>query len=537
MTFVRRLRAMVAAPALAALALTATALPSPALAEMVLHRGNQAEPSSLDPHRGTDVQSSRIGYDLFEGLMAFGPDGDIVPGVAESWAISEDGKVYTFTLRQDAKWSDGTPVTAADFVFSWRRLVDPATRSDYAYFLWPIKNAEAISGGKMAPETMGVEAVDDRTLKVTLEEPTGYFLSSLVHRTTYPVSKASFEKLGDEALKPGMIVSNGAYMMVEHVPQSHVTVVKNPHFREADQVAIDKVVFHHTDSPETELRRFRAGELHTVQMAPVTQIDWLKENMPETMQFYPVFSTNYLIFNMSKEPWASNPKLRQALSLAIDRQAIVEKITKSGETPAYTFVAPGLKTYDLPFPAAKDMTQAQRDDLARKLVAEAGYGPGGKPLPVEILHATSESTRKIVVAVASMWQSKLGAKVTLNNQEWKVVLQKAGELDYAGLTTLGWIGDFPDPYTFLKIFRSDVGKMNRSGYKNPAYDALLDEGNLITDPEARAAKIAEAEALLLAEQPVIPLYHATYRNLVSTKVKGWFENALGVQPTRYLRVE
>ncbi|WP_114392266.1 peptide ABC transporter substrate-binding protein [Oleisolibacter albus] len=532
MHFARRL-----APALAAVAVAATLTAAPAMAAMILNRGNQAEPTSLDPHKGTDTQSSRIAYDLFEGLMTFGPDGKIIPGVAERWEISADGLVYTFFLRADSVWSDGTPVTAEDFVFAWRRLVDPKTTSDYAYFLWPVKNAEAISNGKAPLEALGAEAAGPKTLKVTLERPTGYFLTSLIHRTTYPVSKANAEKFGADFIKPGNLVSNGAYVLTEAVPQSHVTVVKNPKFREAASVRIDTVNFFHTDSPETELRRFRAGELDLVQMAPVTQVDWLRQNMPEAMRFYPVLGNRYLAFNMTKEPFKSNPKLRQALALAVDRQILVDKVTKSGELPEMTFVPSGIPGYASPDLDMLKMTQAERDALARTLVAEAGYGPGGKPLAIDILHSTSESVRKTMVAVASMWQSKLGAKVTLNNQEWKVVLQKAGEKDYAGVVELGWIGDYPDPYTFLKLFHGGVGKMNRSGYANPAYDALLDKANLTVDPAARMALLAEAETLLLTDAPMLVQYHTTYRNLVSPKVKGWVESPMGVQPSRYLTVE
>ncbi len=534
MRFVRRF-APAAIAAFATLSLV-TIGSVPAVAEMVLNRGNQAEPTSLDPHKGTDVQSARIGYDLFEGLLTFGPDGKTAPGVAEKWEISADGLTYTFTLRADAKWSDGTAVTADDFVFSWRRLVDPKTASDYAYFLWPVKNGEAISNGKAAPDTLGAVAVNPRTFKVTLERPTGYFLSSLVHRMTYPVSKANVEKFGPDFVKAGNLVSNGAYRLVEYMPQAYVKAVRNPFFREAKSVKVDTVVFHHSDSPETELRRFRAGELDIVQMAPVTQIDWLRKNMPETMKFYPVLGTQYLAINMTKEPLASNPKLRQALSLAVDRQIIVEKITKSGEVPAYTLTAPGVPGYTLPEANMAKATQAERDAMAKKLLAEAGYGPGAKPLTVEILHNTNESTRKIAVGVASMWQSKLGAKVSLNNQEWKIVLQNAGEKSYANMVVLGWIADFPDPYTFLKLFLGDVGKMNRSGYANPTYDEKLSAANLTTDPAKRLALVAEAEGMMLADAPLIPIYHTAYRNLVHPRVKGWFESPMGVQPTRYIEV-
>lgn len=535
MRIARRLApAALAAFATLSLALTGTALP--ARAEMVLNRGNQAEPTSMDPQKGTDMQSARIGYDLFEGLLTFGPDGKPVPGAAEKWEISADGLTYTFTLRADGKWSDGTPVTADDFVFAWRRLVDPKTASDYAYFLWPVKNGEAISNGKAAPDTLGAVAVNPRTLKVTLERPTGYFLGSLLHRMTYPISKANVEKHGADFVKPGNMVSNGAYKLTEYMPQSYVKAVKNPHFREAATVKVDTVVFHHTDSPETELRRFRAGELDIVQMAPVTQIDWLRQNMPETMKFYPVLGTQYLAVNMTREPLKSNPKLRQALSLAVDRQIIVEKITKSGEIPAYTLTASGVPGYTLPDANMAKATQAERDAMAKKLVAEAGYGPGGKPLEVEILHNTNESTRKIAVGIASMWQSKLGAKVNLNNQEWKIVLQNAGEKSYSGTVVLGWIADYADPYTFLKLFLSDVGKMNRAAYASKAYDDGLAAANLSTDPARRMAMLADAEAAMLADAPIIPLYHTAYRNLVHPRVKGWFESPMGVQPTRYLEV-
>jgi len=524
------------ATAFVALTLATGFSASAAWAQMVLNRGNQAEPTSLDPQKGTDVQSARIGYDLFEGLLTFGPDGKAIPGAAEKWTISADGLTYTFTLRADGKWSDGTPVTAADFVFAWQRLVDPKTASDYAYFLWPVKNGEAISNGKLPVSALGVQAVDARTFKVTLERPTGYFLGSLLHRMTYPISRANVEKFGADFVKAGNLVSNGAYKLDAYMPQSFVKAVKNPHFREAASVKIDTVVFHHSDSPETELRRLRAGELDIVQMAPVTQIDWLRQNMPETIMFYPVLGTQYLAVNMTKEPFKSNPKLREALYLAIDRQIIVEKITKAGDVPAWTLTSPGIEGYTLPLPALAKATQAERDAQARRLIEEAGYGKGGKPLEVEILHNTNESTRKIMVAVASMWQSKLGAKVNLNNQEWKIVLQNAGEKSYAGTAVLGWLADFPDPYTFLKLLRADVGKMNRSGYDSVAYDQKLDAANANTDPAQRMKLLAEAEGAMLADTPIIPIYHQAYRNLVSPRVKGWGPTPMGVQPSRYLEV-
>lgn len=513
-----------------------TAGPVPALAEMVLNRGNQAEPSSLDPLKGTDVQSARICYDLFEGLLTIGPDGKPVPGVAQTWEVSADGLTYLFTLRPDAKWSDGTDVTADDFVFSWRRLVDPKTVSDYAYFLWPVKNGEAISNGKLQPEALGVVAVNPHLLKVTLEQPSGYFLSSLLHRVTYAVSRANVEKFGADFVKPGNLVSNGAYKLADYVPQAYVKVVKNPFFHDARNVKVDTVFFHHSDSPETELRRFRAGELDVMQMAPITQVDWLRQNLPETMRFYPVLGTRYLVVNMTKEPLASDVRLRQALSLAVDRDVLVNKITKSGDIPAYSLTAPGIPGYPPPDANMAGATQAERDAMARKLMAQAGYGPGAKPLNVEILYNTDESMRKIVVAIAAMWQAKLGVKVTLNNQEWKVLLQNAGEKSYSGTALLGWVADYPDPHTFLKLFLSDIGRMNRAGYASKVFDEQLAKANGIVDPDQRLARMSQVEALMLADTPVIPLFHSAYRNLVQTNVKGWLGNPIGIQPSRYIEV-
>ncbi|MFC7333679.1 peptide ABC transporter substrate-binding protein [Rhodocista pekingensis] len=525
----------------AGLALTlvlAGALGQPAAAEVVLNRGNGPEPSSMDPQLGTTVTEGRIMYDLFEGLFTIGINGEPVPAVADSWEISPDGLVYTFRLRRDAKWSDGTPVTAEDFAFSWRRLLDPALASQYAYFLWPVKNAEAINKGEMPGEALGVEAVDPYTFRVTLERPTGYFLASLMHRITHPVQKANVERDGKSFMQPGKLVSNGAYQLVDYKPQSYVKVVKNPHYHDADQVKIDTVYFHHSDSQDTELRRFRAGELDAVMQIPYTQVDWVRQNMPEVETFYPVFSIWYLGFNMTKEPWASNAKLREALYLAIDREALVERITRAGEQASYSFVPAGTSGYRPPLPEAAALTQAQRDERARRLLKEAGYGPGGKPLPeLEILHATSESSRRVMVAVAGMWKQKLNVDTRLNNQEFKVQLQTAADKNYVGLTHLGWIGDYPDAYTFLKLMRSDIGRMNRTGYASADFDRLLDEANLILDPERRAARMAEAEAVLLADLPVIPLFTGSYRTVVSPKVQGWTPNPMGFQLTRYLSIK
>ncbi len=526
-----RARTVAIAGLVAALSLAA----SPALAQSVLHRGNGPAPASLDPALGSAVTESRITYDLYEGLFTFGPKGELAPAVAKSWEISPDGVVYTFKLREDANWSDGTPVTAEDFVFSWRRMVDPKTASDYAYFLWPVKNAEAIGKGEMPTDALGTEAVDAKTLRVTLERPTGYFLNSLQHRATFPISKANYEAHGRAFVEAGKMVSNGAYLLAEHQPQTFVRLKRNPHYWDRANVRIDEVLHHASDSQDTELRRFRAGELHLVHQIPNAQVEWARKNIPESVRFHTVNATWYLGFNLTREPWASDAKVREALTLAIDRDVLADKVAMAGEKANYTLTPPGFAGYRNPQPAMATMTQAERDARAKKLLEEAGYGPGN-PLRFEVLHPTSEASRRLVVAIAGMWKQKLGVDVTLNNQEFRVQLQTAGDRTYPGLVWLGWLADFSDAYTFLKLFQSDIGRMNRTGYANPAYDKALADANMMTDPEARLAKLAEAEAMLLADLPFVPLLTGSYRTVVNPKVKGFNENPSGFNLTRYMEL-
>lgn len=518
------------------LLLLAALLVAPARAEMVLHRGNGAEPETLDPHKSTGEGESWIAMDLFEGLVTADAQGRIIPGAALSWTISDDRLTYTFKLRPNGKWSDGTKVTASDFVFSWRRLVLPATRSRYAFFLWPVKSAEAVSKGDMPPTAMGVEAVDDLTLRVTLEAPTSYFLSSVQHHSTYALSQANVKRFGDDFIKPGNLVSNGAFMLDQAVPQGHVKLVRNPHFHAASTVALDAVYFYPTENRESELKRFRAGELDVTYDLPDGQIAWVRQNMPADLRLAPFFSTYWFCFNLRNEPWKSNPDLRAALSLAIDRQLIVDKITQAGEIPAYTVTPPGTENYVAPLPEWARWTQAQRDAKAKELLAKAGYGPGGKPLEVEILFNTSENHRKIAIALDSMWRQKLGIRVKMTNQEWKVVLQSRAEGKFQDLVRAGWIGDYNDAYSFLSLFLSDVKGQNHSAYANPDYDRLVRAAASEVDPAARRQLLQRAEALMLADHPVIPIYTYVTTHMVSARVSGWQDNIRNLHLSRYLSV-
>ncbi len=502
----------------------------------VLHRGNGSEPQTLDPHKSSGVPESWIQFDIFEGLIM--PDGanGRVPGAAERWEANADQSVYTFHLRRNGKWSDGTPVTAHDFVFAWKRICDPKTASNYAFNLWVVKGAQAASLGQAPVDEMGVRAVDDHTFEVTLRGPTPYFTKMVHHHAFYPISKANYDKFGDDFIRAGNLVCNGAYMLSESIPQGHVKVVKNPHFHAADSVKIDTVFFYPTENIETELRRFRSGELHTTYEVPVTQTRWIKENMAEEYREDPYLGIYFYSANMTKEPWKSSKDLRLALNLAIDRQAIVEKITAQGETPSFSFVPTGTENYTPQAPEYATWTQAQRDEKARELVKAAGYGPGGKPLALEILYNTNENHRKIAIAIASMWQQKLGVKVTLNNQEWKVFLSTRDEKSYKDVVRQGWIADYNDAVTFLDLLRSDVVQQNPSGYANPAYDALMDEANKTADAEKRRELLQKAEALALEDVAVFPIYVYANQNMVSKKVTGWNEDILGNHPSRFMDI-
>jgi oligopeptide transport system substrate-binding protein len=531
----RLMAALGAAGLLVAAATIATAIP--AAAEMVLHRGNGTEPESLDPHKATGVPEAFIINDILEGLATLSAKGEPVPGVAESWEISDDGTTYTFHLRADAKWSNGDPVTAEDFVYSFRRAVDPATAAEYAPVLGVITNAEAITAGEEKDVSkLGVEAVDPRTLKITLKSSTPYFLGLLTHQISFPVHKATVEKHGDQWTRPGNSVGNGAYTITEWTPQSRVILEKNPNFHDAANVKIDKVVYYPTEDTGEELKRFRAGELDVTYDAPSDQIDWIEQNLPNQFHNTAYLGTYYYVVNVTREPLGKSLQLRRALAMAIDRDILTEKITQAGEFPAYAWVPPGIPGYELQSVDFKAMTQPERDAAAKKLFDEAGYGPNN-PLKIELLYNTSENHKKIAIAVAGMWKQKLGAvDVSLVNQEWKVYLDTRDKKNFE-VARAAWIGDYPDAVNFLDLFLSAAGERNDAGYNNPKYDELLATAAKTSDSKERAKVLEEAERMFLADMPLIPIYHYTTQHLINDRVAGWEDNILDMHLTRYLSIK
>lgn len=508
---------------------------SPALhAETVLKRGNGAEPETLDIHKSSGVTEANIQRDMFEGLLVEDASGKLQPGMAEKWEISSDGKVYTFHLR-DALWSDGTPVTADDFVFAYRRALDPATASDYAFILWPIENAESYSKGTSKdPAQVGVKAISPKTLEIRLRAPTPYFLGLLTHPMTFPLPQKAVQTAGNAWIKPENIRCNGAYCLSEWQPQAHVKLTKNPHYRRAKDIAIDTVYYIPTEDQNSELKRFRAGELDITNDVPADQIKTVQQDFPKEFRNTPYIGTYYYAFNLQQPPFKDNPKLTRALALAIDRDILTDKITQGGEIPAWGWL-PAVDNYTQQSMEEKALDKAAREQRAKELYAESGYGPD-KPLEVEILYNTSDNNKKLAVAIAAMWKQVLGVKTTLRNEEWKVYLNSRRQKQFQ-VVRASWIGDYNDAHTFLSLFKSDVGEMNTSGYANPEYDRLLKEAESQADPQKRREAMEQAERVLLADTPIIPIYFNTSQHLVSSKVTGWEDNIMDVHHTQYLGLQ
>ncbi|MCB9946314.1 MAG: peptide ABC transporter substrate-binding protein [Rhodospirillaceae bacterium] len=525
-----RFRSLIAATALSA---AAALIPlTDALAQVTYHRGNTGEPETLDQHRTSTIYESNILRDLYEGLVIYDPAANVIPGVAETWDISDDGTVYTFHLRENARWSNGDPVTAEDFVYSLRRILNPATGAKYANILYPILNAEAVFNGEMEGTDLGVEAIDERTLQITLGTATPYFLELLTHQTGLPVHPASVEEFGDDFVRPGNMVSNGAYMLVEQVPQAHILLEKNPHFHSADTVAIDRVYFYPTEDRSAALRRFQAGELHSNNDVPQEQVAWLRENLPDEFRAAPYLGNYYYAIRADKEPW-SDVRVRRALSLALDREYIVEEITGAGEIAAYSFVPPGIGNYGEPaYADYRDTPMLDREDEAIRLMTEAGYGPDN-PITMELRYNTSENHRRIAVAIADMW-APLGIEVTLFNTDVATHyahLRDGGDFDVA---RAGWIGDYNDPQNFLFLVECDNTGFNYAHFCNEEYDRLMDEAAQTIDLDARAELLYQAEQIFMEELPYLPIYYYVSLNLVSTKVQGWEDNIQNVHATRFL---
>jgi oligopeptide transport system substrate-binding protein len=514
--------------------LLALGLGDAALAAGELRIANAGEPDTLDPHHASGTWENRIIGDMFMGLTTEAADGSVIPGAAESWEVSDDGTVYTFTLREHT-WSDGTPVTADDFVFAMQRILDPAEAAEYASLLYTIKNARPLNEGAIeGMDQLGVRAPDPKTLEITLESPTPYFIEQLTHYTAFPLPKHKIEELGDDWIKPENIVGNGAYKVIEWLPNTHVKAEKNAAFYDADNVAIDVVYFYPSEERNAATKRFRAGEIDIQYDFASEQIDWLKENLPEATHIAPYLGIYYYVINTREAPF-DLPAVRQALALAIDREAITGKVLRTGELPAYSFVPPGTGNYGEPaYVSWKDTPYEERLAQAKELLAAAGFGPDN-PLPIQLRYNTSETHKKVAIAVAAMWKA-LGVETELFNSEVKVHYNDVQEGNFQ-VARAGWIADYNDPQNFLYLMDSSTGVLNYAGYANPEFDRLMAEASATANLEARADLLRQAEAVAMGDMPNIPLHYYVSKNLVAPHVEGWVDNTKDIHRTRWLSVE
>jgi oligopeptide transport system substrate-binding protein len=508
--------------------------PDPAVlaTEQVVFRGNGEEPRTLDPHQAEGLPTAHILRDLFEGLTTITADGDIIPGAAIRWNISRNARTYTFYMRRDKVWSNGEPLTAEDFVYSLRRAASPETASPSASMLLPIKNAREVLAGKLPVEELGVSLLDEHSLQITLTGPTPYFLGLLANPVAYPVNRRNLEQFGDEFSQPGKLVSNGAFVLKDWKLRTSIGLEKNRLFREADRTIVDRVVFLPIEDVSAEITMFRSGELDWTSEVPNNQFSWLKRYYPEELVISPWMGSYFLGFNLTDEPFAENPELRLALNLSIDRQIITDKVTQFGELPSYALVPPGVDGYVPAVPAYADLTQEQRNEEARRLYELAGYS-SEDPLRVEIRYNSSENHKKIALAIASMWKQALGVNTTLVNEEFRVFIQNRQQKIVTQVFRAGWISDYNDPYSFLEMFRTDDGR-NDYGYFNPTFDALLNEVGTERVRARRERLMFEAERVLLADTPIIPIYSYVTKRLIDRHLRGWQNNVMDYHLTRYM---
>ncbi|GAA4219353.1 oligopeptide transport system substrate-binding protein [Sagittula marina] len=483
------------------------------------------EYDSLDPQLLEGVDSSTVARDLFEGLYNLDAKGDIVPGVALSHEVSDDNLTYTFTLRDDAKWSDGKPVTAGDFVYAWKRAVAPETASPYAWYmeLMSIDGAADIIAGEADPDTLAVKALDDTTLEVTLSKPLPYFADMVAHTTVFPAPKWAIEEHGQDWTRPGNMVSNGAYVLTEHVQKERLVRERSDTYWDNDNTVIEKVVALVIGDENQALTRYKAGELDKTDI-PAGQYPNLKEELPDEAYAVPRLCNYYFSFNLSDQgPEAfKDERVRKALALAIDRDVIVDAVLKGGQFPAYNFTPAATNGFEMPDIDYADMTQAERDQMAMDLMNEAGYGKGGEPLEFSYLYNTSESHKQIAIVATQMWKQKLGAQVTLDNQEWKVFLENRGNQNY-DMARGAWCGDYNEASTFLDLLASSSG-YNDAKYSNDRVDELLTEAKSSHDT---TPLYTEIEQILAEDMPVIPVYHYSVNMLLKDDLKGWpMENVM-----------
>jgi oligopeptide transport system substrate-binding protein len=490
----------------------------------VLLRGNGPEPDSLDPQRARSVESQTILRDVCEGLTTLAKDASPAPGVAKDWTVSPDGKAYTFKLREEARWSNGDRVVAADVVAALRRLVDPKTASQYAQIIDTVINATDIIAGKKAPESLGVSAPDDATVVIELTTPTSYLPDLLAHPSTCPVHRPTLAARANDIAKPGVMVSNGAFVPKEWVPGLHILIERNRHYWNDSATRIDAVKYLQVGDENAELTRFRAGEMHVTAVVPRGQFDWIKANLASQLHVSPQLSTYYYGFNLERAPF-NDARVRRALSEVIDRERLAQVVLRVGEIPAYGWVPPGVRNYTAQsFDFAK-RPLADRIAEAKQLYAQAGFS-AQKPLRFELRYNAGEVHERLAVAIASMWKESLGVEAKLAAVEFKSLLD---DIDRGIVDAFrsSWVGDYNDAYTFLQYLKSDFG-INLPRYKSAEYDGLLARATAEVDATKRREILQQAESVALRDHALLPLYFYVNKRLVKPEVAGWYDNVMNV---------
>jgi oligopeptide transport system substrate-binding protein len=504
----------------------------PAASTNTLDRGLPSDPETLDHHKARSVQAAEVIRDLGEGLVGYSPSGELVPAAAERWEVSEDGLTWTFQLRDGLRWSNGDELTAEHFVAGMRRLVSPATGAFYAQMLVDLENAAAIVSGDIPVSMLGVTAPDEKTLVMRLVQPTPYLLGLLTHPSTFPVHPGSIEEHGEGFARPGKLVSNGAYRLDAWVPGSLVSLRRNEHYWDNANTAIDAVNYHVIVQANSELSRYRAGELHITSNVPPESFAQVREEYADQLHVAPYLGVYFYGYNLTKPPFKDNLALREALSMAIDREQLAEKIVGRGEQPAYSWVPPGVNNYEPPQASFAALSKEEREQKARLRYRAAGYGPD-KPLRTEIRYNTGDMHKKIAVAIQSMWRDVLGVETTLVNEEFQVLLANTREAEITQVFRASWMGDYNDAHTFLSVLQGG-SPANMPRYASDEFDEYMARAAAQVDPALRRVYLEEAERVLLRDHPIIPLYVFVSKHLVRPEVRGWGDNVLDYHYTRHL---
>jgi oligopeptide transport system substrate-binding protein len=498
----------------------------------ILLRGNGPDPDSLDPHKARSTESMQILRDLFEGLTRLDHDATPVPGAAESWKVSDDGRVYTFKLRPGLRWSNGDKLVGMDFVMGLRRLVDPRTASQYAQVVDVIENASEIIAGKHSIISLGASAPDEQTVEIRLVNPAPYLPGLIAHPSCSPLHLASLTKFGDRFARPGQQVSNGAFVLEEWLQGSFVRAERNRNYWNDAATHLDGVKYLQIADENAELRAYRAGELHMTVVVPRGQFDWIREHLGSELHVAPQMSTYYYGFNLDR-PKFQDPRVRRALSMVIDRERLANSVLRVGELPAYSWVPPGVHDYQSQVFDYAALPMPQRIAEAQKLLAAAGYS-ADKPLDFELRYNNGEVHTKCAVAVASMWKEALGVNTRLAGVEFKSMVQDIDRRDI-DLYRLSWVGDYNDPYTFLQYMKGGFG-INLMHYASKDYDALLEAAARQVDTARRRGLLEQAERTALADHPLIPLYFYVNKHLVKPEVRGWYDNVMNIYYSQHFSI-